>query len=316
MSGSSFSRRAVVRGFTTGLTAAWLARGQSSEKHGETETLRIGESEVEVGFTAGQFDLSRTDLLTWVNQSVKAVARYFDGFPVPRTRVAIISRAGRQGVSGGRTWAGGQGGSGAHTRIAVGEHTTVGELKRDWVLTHEFVHYGFPDMPERHHWIEEGLATYVEPIARVGVGTQDAATAWFEMMRDMPQGQPRPGDQGLDNTHTWGRTYWGGALFCLLADITIRKNTKNAKGLREALRGIVAAGGNIEASWTIERALETGDRAVGGTALMSLYEQMGEKASTVDLDALWKELGVERQRDTAHFNDAAPLAAIRKAILS
>jgi len=22
-------------------------------------------------------------------------------------------------------------------------------------------------------------------------------------------------DRGLDHTHTWGRTYWGGALFCL-----------------------------------------------------------------------------------------------------
>jgi predicted metalloprotease with PDZ domain len=150
----------------------------------------------------------------------------------------------------------------------------------------------------------------------VAVGTQNAAQAWFEMLRDMPQGEPKSGDEGLDNTHTWGRTYWGGAMFCLLADVAIRKNTKNGKGLRDALQGIVAQGGNIEVQWSIERALEAGDKAVGGNALMTLYQQMAARAVTVDLTALWKELGVERQEDTVGFDDEAPLAAVRKAILS
>jgi len=305
---TSISRRQVVRGLTAGLAGVCAGLGQP----GPTEQLRIGESELEVTFGGGQFDLSRPQVLDWVNQSANAVARYFGRFPVPKARLTILSREGRQGVSGGRTW----GDHGAHTRISIGEHTTVMGLKRDWVLTHEFVHYSFPDMPERHHWIEEGMATYVEPIARAGVGTLDPAVAWFEMVRDMPQGQPKSGDEGLDNTHTWGRTYWGGAIFCLLADVAIRKNTKNTKGLREALRGILAAGGNIEVEWPLERALEAGDKAVGGTALMSLYARMGGKAEAVDLPSLWKELGIDRQGDAAIFDDRAPLAAIRKAILS
>ena len=48
------------------------------------------------------------------------------------------------------------------------------------------------------------------------------------MMRDMPKGLPQAGDQGLDNTATWGRKYWGGAMFCLLADIEIRKATEQS----------------------------------------------------------------------------------------
>ena len=247
-----------------------------------------------------------------MNQCATAVTRYFGRFPVSHARLDIAVREGRRGVPGGRTWAE----QGAHTRIVIGQHTDVSDLKHDWVLTHEFAHYGFPNMPDRHHWIEEGLATYVEPIARVAVGTQDAPTAWFEMLRDMPQGQPKSGDEGLDNTHTWGRTYWGGAMFCLVADVTIRKNTHNQKGLRDALRGIIAQGGNIEVQWPIERALEAGDKAVGGNTLMTLYAQMGGKPVLVDLSALWKELGVARQGDTAVFDDQAPLAAIRKAILS
>ncbi len=49
---------------------------------------------------------------------------------------------------------------------------------------------------------------------------------------------------------------------------------------------------------------------------MSLYERFRGKAEAVDLAALWKELGVERQGDGAVFDDHAPLAAIRRAILS
>jgi hypothetical protein len=41
------------------------------------------------------------------------------------------------------------------------------------------------------------------------------------MVSGMPQGEPQRGDRGLDGTHTWGRTYWGGAMFCLLTDVEI-----------------------------------------------------------------------------------------------
>ena len=35
-------------------------------------------------------------------------------------------------------------------------------------------------------------------------------------------------------------------LFCLLADVQIHQRTHNQKGLEDALRGILAAGGNIK----------------------------------------------------------------------
>jgi hypothetical protein len=37
---------------------------------------------------------------------------------------------------------------------------------------------------------------------------------------------------------------------------------------------------------------------------------------TVDLDKLWRQLGVEKKGDTVIFHDDAPDAAIRKAITS
>ena len=42
------------------------------------------------------------------------------------------------------------------------------------MLTHEMVHLAFPSVDDKHHWIEEGIATYVEPIARIQAGNLKA----------------------------------------------------------------------------------------------------------------------------------------------
>ena len=49
--------------------------------------------------------------------------------------------------------------------------------------------------------------------------------SWAEDRREMPRGLPNRGEGGMDDTHTWARTYWGGALFCLQADVAIREQT-------------------------------------------------------------------------------------------
>jgi hypothetical protein len=126
----------------------------------------------------------------------------------------IVPVEGQRGVLNGRT----MGYGAASTKVFVGQLATEEDLKRDWVMTHEMVHLAFPSVAEQHHWIEEGLATYVEPIARVEAGDLEPQSIWHDLVEGLPKGLPQAGDNGLDYTHTWGRTYWGGALFCTLAD--------------------------------------------------------------------------------------------------
>ncbi len=183
------------------------------------------------------------------------------------------------------------------------------------MTTHEMVHLAFPTQEDQHHWIEEGQAVYIEPIARARIGELTPEKIWGDMIRDMPQGQPAKGDQGLDHIHSWGRTYWGGAIFCLLADVQIRERTHNQKGLEDALRAVLAEG-NIQAEWPLERAIAIGDQATGVPVLHELYEQMKATPVTVDLDALWKKLGVNAVNGHVVFDDSAPLAGVRKAIIS
>jgi predicted metalloprotease with PDZ domain len=182
------------------------------------------------------------------------------------------------------------------------------------MMTHELIHTAFPSMDDEQHWIEEGLSVYVEPIARAQNGLLSPEKIWSDMARDMPQGNPGASDRGLDQTHTWGRTYWGGAQFCLLADVMIRKETHNQKGLQEALRAIVAAGGTIDHDWPITKAFAVGDQATGTHVLTQLYEQMRNTPKPVDLNTLWKDLGVEQMPDGVRLNNNAPFANIRKAI--
>ncbi len=271
--------------------------------------LEISGGTIHVAFAPGDIALPREKVLDWIKMSAHAVSIYYGRFPVNSLRLLLVPVEGGR-IRGGTTW----GYRGAAIRIPLGRDSTEEVLRRDWVMVHEMVHTALPDLDQRYGWLSEGLAVYVEPIARVQAGDMPANMVWRDMMRDMSKGLPESGDQGLDNTDTWGRKYWGGAMFCLLADIQIRKRTSNRLGLQDAMRGVLAAGGNHEQDWSLDRVLSTADKAVGVDVLTRLHNEMGPKPVTPDLAALWRDLGVKSQGDSVEFDDGAPLAAIRKAI--
>lgn len=275
--------------------------------------LRADGATLQVDFAAGPLDLSQDAILAHVQAAASAVVAYYGRFPVSRDRILVVPWADRGGIGGGTTW-GDMAGFPAMTRIHVGQHATEQDLKDDWMMTHELVHTAFPSLPDDQHWMEEGLATYVEPLARVMTGELTAQKVWHDMVRDMHQGEPQAGDEGLDRTHTWGRTYWGGAMFCLVADVEIRRETHNRKGLRDALRAIVEHGGTIDHNWDLPKALAIGDRATGTHVLSEQYAKWKDAAVTVDLDKLWAELGIRWNGGEVEFVNDAPLARIREAI--
>ena len=274
-----------------------------------TSTFVIGGARIDVTIDAGKLDFPQAEVMRWVKSAAESVTAYYRRFPVPRLVLRIASFEGT-GVRHGQTF----GRDGGLITISVGNKTPPAQLAEDWMLTHEMVHLAFPSVERNHHWMEEGLSVYVEPIARIRAGHWTARQMWMDLVRDLRKGLPEEGDKGLDDTHTWGRTYWGGALFCFLADVEIRRQANNQKGLEDALRGILNAGGDIREDWTLEDALKAGDRAAGVDVLVKQYEKMKGQPVNVDLATLWKELGVESDGQTIHFREDAPLAAIRRSI--
>ncbi|MFL6618525.1 MAG: hypothetical protein ACJ8MH_07985, partial [Povalibacter sp.] len=227
--------------------------------------IKVENADLVVAFVPGELELSQDRVLEWVKQRAQFIAGYYGKFPVDSARVLIVPVEG-DGVKFGQTF----GFRGAATRVMVGKGTTEAQLKEDWVLVHEMVHFAFPMTDDAQIWFREGQATYIESIARVQAGDRNERDVWRELSLQMPKGLPKEGDEGLDRTHTWGRTYWGGAVFCLLADVEIRKRTNNDFGLQDALRAVVNAGGVNTETWPVEKAIAIGDKATGTTALHDL----------------------------------------------
>ena len=281
-------------------------------EHLRIDRRAIAGADVRVVEPDGAFDdLSRDAIARWVDASARAVGGYFGRFPVRQVLVLLVPEdTGPARVQSGRT----MGNGGAAIVVRIGRRANDAALVDDWVLPHEMVHLALPSVEKPHHWLEEGVATYVERIARARAGSTSEEDVWRDLFYGLPKGLPARGDRGLDHTPTWGRTYWGGALFCMLADLEIRERTQGRSSLRDALSAIVAAGGNIGVAWPLERTLDVADRATGVTVLHDLYAEMAERPVKVDLAALWQRLGVTVEGAAVQLDDDAPVAETRKAI--
>jgi hypothetical protein len=273
-----------------------------------TETLTIRESTLCL-LIDDPTPSRRLLLRTWVERSASIVADYYGRFPAPLAVLSLTSMEGG-GVGGGRT----TNDSGLRIQVRIGREASSDSLSNDWVLVHEMVHLALPEVGRRHNWLAEGLATYVEGVARAQFGNRDIADVWAEDRHSMPMGLPREGEGGMDQTPTWGRTYWGGALYCLEAEVAIREQTRNRVGLQTALRAILKQTGGYGFERDIDEVLRIGDAATGTRVLDDLYRQIKTTPQATDLDLLWTRLGVPRDPKTQPFDDHAPLAAIRIAI--
>ncbi|HEX4462890.1 MAG TPA: hypothetical protein VIA18_33180 [Polyangia bacterium] len=273
------------------------------------QTLNIGHDRIDLAFVPAQRKVDDATIAAVVAHAAEAVRRYYGRLPLPRQLMLVLPGDG-EGLHGHTL-----GNGGATVELVVGDTIDKAQLAHSWVPAHELIHVAFPSLPRAQLWLEEGLATYVEPLARAQLGDLDAATIWRDLVDGLPQGLPEAGDRGLDRTHTWGRTYWGGALFCLVADVEIRERTHGQHGLGDALRAIVDGGGNISVEWPLQQALAIGDAAVGVPVLTELHARLGERPGDVDLASLWRRLGVQRVGRGVKFDDSAPLASVRRAIV-
>jgi hypothetical protein len=306
--GRAMSRRAWLGA----ATATWLVPQRARAAQGDDEqpvivTLSLTGGEIEVQFAPGFDETVRELALHWVRGSAAAVIGYFGRLPVPQLEL-LLQPVDGTGVHSGVSY----GEPSALVRIRLGHASGSEAFRDDWILVHELVHLAIPRVAPAHAWLHEGLATYVEALARGRAALISAAAVWGGWRRSMPQGQPQPGDRGLDHTPTWARTYWGGALFCLLGDVRMRQHGSTSRGLQQALQGVLAAGGDYRVAWPVTRILATADAAIGQSTLSDLYQQMKDSPAAVDLHSLWHDLGVER----SSLRDDAPLAAVRRAILS
>ena len=280
-----------------GLGGAWTTR-----------TTTVGGATLTIGIAPGSHALDDDAIVTWIAQAAEGVAAYYGRFPAKSPLFLVIP--GRGTSIDGKTL----GGGGESIVFGLGSAVTPAIARESWVATHEMIHMNFPSFGYPHSWLEEGIATYVEPIIRARAGIIAPESMWHDLLDQGPQGLAQAGDEGLERTHTWGRTYWGGALFCLVADVTIRERTKNARSFDDVLRAVVASGATVANDWDIARLLDVGDAATGVPVLHELHARLALAPGAIDLPGLWKQLGVSLHGASVTYDDRAPLADIRRAI--
>ena len=160
------------------------------------------------------------------------------------------------------------------------------------------------------------MAVFGEPLVRVRAGMEDPSVLWSEWLEQGALGLPRPGEGGLETTHTWARTYWGGAVFWLVVDVTLRERTGNARSADDVLRALVVAGGNVSNEWKVEDVVRVADAATGLPVFSELFRSMGEAPGAPDLSALFGRLGVSLHNGTVVYDDNAPLVSVRRAMVA
>jgi hypothetical protein len=281
---------------------------------GKARELRetIDATTLEVAIAPGRLGLGDAGVAHALGTSLRALGAYYGKLPVDRVRVAVTPTQGREINGSTRCGAGGP-----LVRLSLGPHVDAKALQNDWVVTHELLHVTFTSLDDEvdtFEWVGEGLASYVEPLVRVRAGTLSEATLWTELLEGAPQGLPEAGDRGLNRTHTWGRTYWGGALFWLEVDVLVRERTAGRASIRDVLRAVAAAGATVCVDWPMTRLLATGDAATGTRVLSEVYATRALTNAAPELADWWRKLGVTLEHGHATFDDGAPEAATRRAM--
>ncbi len=246
------------------------------------------------------------EVFAWVEQGLGDALGYLGAY-APTPLVMVLIGPG-DGVDSGFTL----GNGGASVLVGLGEDTSADVLARDWVMTHELLHASMPSLATRHNWLEEGFATYVEPLARSGRSRLSEEQVWNDWYSAMWQGQPTGGEGGLDGTHTWGRLYWGGAGFWLAAEIAVFEQTNGQRSLADCFGKIARESRGVADRWSIERFLTACDEGLGAAVVRPLYEQMAGEPVTLPFDEMFAKLGVEKRRGGVSFREDAPLSICRR----
>jgi hypothetical protein len=269
--------------------------------------LDAGRSLLDVVVLDGDLSVAPESIARFATERARAVASFYERFPAPRASLFVVPIPGRRSVIFGNLLPE----SSPGIALLVGSQAEESTLADDWVLVHELFHIGVPSFHAEGKWFDEGLATYLEPIIRVRAGLLDPLRAWREFALEMPRAARALTHEGLEHT---GDIYWGGAIYCLLADIEARRASNGRLGLEDGVRNVLRAGGNASDVWALERTLRLADEVYPQPVLVPLWQRYGQKGAPLELAAVFEALGVVRAASGVTLSDTAPLAWVRHAI--
>jgi hypothetical protein len=268
-----------------------------------------GDPALTLAVPPGATEIPNEQLAAWVSAVAESNRRFWARSPSEGGLVVLIPSP-RGGVPFGRVLSLG----GAVVTVLVGKQATPQDLYDDWVLVHEFLHLGSPLMRDTGAWLNEGIATFYEPVLRARAGWKSEDDVWREWISQMPRGMPAMTGIGLENAGRGG-IYWGGAVFVLMAEIESLQASGGKIGFSDCLRTVLAEGADVTVKWPTMKLLDRCDAMLSKQAIGPLAKLHIGKGSAMDLDGLWRRLGVSMEGGVVHYDDSAELAWLRPLII-
>ena len=145
--------------------------------------------------------------------------------------------------------------------------------------------------------------------------TPDSRVAWSptrprSRARAPARFRPRP-----RGSRCWAPCPPAPASGCSPICVSAKRPTTAARSTTPCARSPTREGVYIAARWTLERLLTICDRAVGSPIVTTLYGELDEAGLATELSSAWRRLGIVVDDDgKITFDDAAPLAAIRRSL--
>jgi hypothetical protein len=268
-------------------------------------------AQIEMVTLPGRFAITARDRQHWLERTVAAVSDFWHGFPVAAATLFVVPYPGGREIAQGKVVATG----GASVAIVLGSKANRSVLEHDWVLVHELFHLGVPSFAGEGKWLDEGLATYYEPLIRTRAGWRSERALWGELASGLPRGLQAMEIDGLENARDGSGIYWGGAMLALLADVQARRRSDGRLGLEDGLRAVLAKGGNATTVWSVDDIVQAVDERLGEPVLRPLVQAHRESGQPANLDGTLRELGVGWGPRGPWLDDAATLQHIRRAIV-
>jgi hypothetical protein len=288
-----------------------------------TTSVAVADGTLRVAILGDVDAAERSKLEAWIARAGHAPETAYGKFPLADASILIApirDRSARAVVFGESTR--GQG----HTLTLLLDPTrSAADLDADWVAVHELSHTFHPYLDDRGSWLAEGLATYYQNVLRARAGLLSPAQAWEQLDAGFERGRSSTGAHedtldavasAIDRRPEFGRIYWSGTAFWLETDLALRRASNDTLGVDEALRRFDACCLPDQHGWTPEDFVAKLDALIGSEVFRRNFTTYSKRTDFPDLKATYAALGIARVGDALHYDDAAPAAGVRRAIMA
>jgi hypothetical protein len=296
----------------------WLARIAIGKFDSKNVPLRGGT--LRLSILDGADATQRAMLEAWLAHVSHATLSAYGKLPLEDVQVLMIPDrdTNNEAVGFGQS----SRGQGHALTLFVDPDKAPKAFDRDWVAVHELSHLFHPYLDDEGSWLAEGLATYYQNVLRARAGLLTPDEAWEQIDYGFARGRgaTRPGDDiplgASGERPNFMRIYWSGTAYWLEVDAELRRTSGNKLDIDEALRRFDDCCLPSYRAWEPAEFVAKLDALIGTDVFRRHFDAYATRRDFPDLKPLYARLGLVRAGDDITFDDAAPDAPVRRAIMA